>query len=331
MKEDKFINLIKGILTTSSHFIGDDAAYIPELDLILTQDALIEDVHFRKSTISPFYLGIKSVAVNLSDIAASGGIPKYILISLSMPKNIEEAFVKDFYEGINTICNKYGVLVVGGDITGGAKISISIAVIGVANGIKPASRSYANPGDFVVATGEFGSSRAGLWLLENKAEFSSKLRNISDEMFKKFIDSHINPIPQLETGRKIVMTCAAPAMMDASDGLADALYKICLSSKVSMNIDYNLIPKNENLDIICEMAKVNPFNWVMYGGEDYQLIATVSPDCYKKIIAQKIPVKKIGEICNCKKTPYHVNVFFENKSIKIDSSNIEDELFNHFG
>ena len=140
MKEDLFIDLIKKMLPESSHFIGDDTAYVHKKDLILTQDTLIEDIHFRKSTISPYYLGRKAMAVNLSDIAAAGGEPSYALISLSMPEDIDENFIKEFYRGVNDISSEYGVLVVGGDLTRAFQTTISVCVLGFGNGLIPANR-----------------------------------------------------------------------------------------------------------------------------------------------------------------------------------------------
>ncbi len=157
MREDKFLNIIKEILPESSGYIGDDTAYLSEKDLILTQDTLIEDIHFRTSTINPYYLGRKAVAANLSDIAASGGVPGYILISLSMPKIIDDDFIKQFYKGVDSICKEYNVLVVGGDLTAAQKITVSVCVIGFGKGLIPANRR--NSRKFLIISGQNLSMR----------------------------------------------------------------------------------------------------------------------------------------------------------------------------
>jgi len=403
MKEDFFIEIIKETLPESSRFIGDDTAYIPEKDLILTQDTLIEDVHFRKSTISPYYLGRKSIAVNLSDIAASGGVPTYVLISLSMPENIEESFIKEFYKGVHEICKEYGVLVVGGDLTKSFQITVSVCAVGFGNGLIPASRKNAKAGDYVVVTGNFGSSRAGLEILENyinvnlksscseysdchSEDFSPKnlLNGENSQMdrffaslrmtekihdnnmaaIKKFIEAHINPVPRIKEGRIILETAKKPALMDSSDGLADALSKICLFSNVGMEINFDDIPYDKDLSLVLSklnrwgergdfVAEVNPnnkiapleggmggdsknnilndklFKWVLFGGEDYELVGTVSEKVYKKLLEINLPIIKIGTVIPPDSSPCP-SIKFKNKTIKIDSEMMKKEIFGHF-
>lgn len=330
MKEDNFINLIKKILPESSMYIGDDSAYISEKDLILTQDTLVEDVHFRSSTISSYDLGIKSIAVNLSDIAASGGIPKYILISLSMPENIDYDFIKSFYEGVRNICQKHNVLVVGGDLTRAPKIMISIAIIGFGDGIVSAKRSNAKIGELVIATGEFGSSGAGLWLLETQLKSPELITHISENIKDKFIKAHINPIPRLKEGRSIVESCeVSPALMDTSDGLADALYKICFQSNVSIEINYKDIPVDKNLEFTAGIANISPDKWIFYGGEDYQLIGTVPEKCLKKLQSQNIDIKIIGKVIKSDNNPA-VYIKLNDKITIINSETLNSQLFGHF-
>jgi len=324
MKENEFLEIIKQTLPSSARYIGDDTAYIEDKGLILTQDTLIEDVHFRRSTISAFDLGIKSVAVNLSDIAASGGIAKYILISLSLPSSIDGEFVREFYEGINKICLKYGVLVVGGDITGSEKICITITAIGESQGLMPAKRNCAKPDYIIIVTDNHGSSRAGLWLLEENNT------NIPENIRDKFIKTHINPVPRLETGRKILeLSKTQPAMMDTSDGLADALWKISSMSNVSMEMDFSNIPFDKNLEAITALAKTNPIEWVLYGGEDYELVACVSEECFQKLINEQIPVKRIGNIVPVDNQP-EIRIKYNDEFIIINQNSIDNKGFDHF-
>ena len=325
MKEDLFINIIKDSLPESADFIGDDTAYIPKKDLILTQDTLIEDVHFRKNTISPYYLGRKSVAVNLSDISAAGGMPSYIMISLSMPEDIDEGFIKEFYRGVREICNEYDIFVVGGDLTKAFRLTISICAIGFGNGLTPASRKNAKDGDYVIVTGNFGSSRAGFEILEKPDIFKKKL---SAKIKNRFIEAHINPTPRLKEGRNILRITKNPALMDASDGLADALNKICLFSNTGMVIDFKDIPYDKNLALVAENDETL-FKWVLFGGEDYELVGTVSKDGYKKLKEKKIPVKKIGKVVPAGDNPYAC-IKIKDRTIKIDSEIINKELFSHF-
>ncbi len=323
MKEKDYINIIKQTLLSSAGYIGDDTAYISEKDLILTQDTMIEDIHFRQTTTTPYYLGRKAMAVNLSDIAAAGGVPEFALVSLSMPKQIPEGFCKEFYEGINSICEEYKMLVVGGDLTSAEKVTISICVIGSGKGLTPANRRNAKPGDAVVIVGEFGLSRAGLEILE-------KHLKVSDEIGEKLIQAHINPVPLVKEGRKILERSGAPAMMDASDGLADALWQICEMSGVEMEINFDEIPYDKNINIIAKDEKTLR-EWVLFGGEDYGLMATVAPEVYGEL-RQEIAVKKIGTVKPLSNEPFAIIKFSGGEKLKLNSEIFEKSTgyFRHF-
>jgi len=325
MKEEFFIDLIKNILPESRDYIGDDTAYIHKKDLILTQDTLIEDVHFRMATTSAFDLGKKAIAVNLSDIAASGGEPAYCLISLSFPENTEESFVKEFYEGVKEICTKNEVHVVGGDLTKAEKINISICMIGFGNGLTPAGRNNATPGDCVIVTGKFGSSRAGLEILE-KISSEEILKN--PRLYNKFIHAHTVPVPRLKEGRVILRYAKTPALMDASDGLADALSKICRASNVDMLINFDDIPYEKDLTHIFKTEQ-DIFNCILFGGEDFELVGTVSEEIYEKLLELKTPVTKIGTVLEAENTPFPA-VKYKDTVIRIDEKLLNKELFNHF-
>jgi thiamine-monophosphate kinase len=328
MNEEHLINLIKDTLPESASYIGDDTAWIPENDLILTQDTLVEDVHFRMRTINPFYLGRKAVAVNLSDIAASGGVPLYILISLSMPKNISENFVKEFYKGIRSICEEYRVIVVGGDLTRAEKIMVSICVVGKGLGLVPANRKNAKPGDFVVITGNFGSSAAGLSLLEDIFYNRGKYITVSEEIRNKFIESHINPVPRLKIGKKILEVARKPTLMDSSDGLGDALYKICKMSNVSMDIDFNKISYDRDILTVAENEKTL-IDWVLFGGEDYELVGTISPEFFE-FLKNQAGIKKIGEVKSSDNSPLAKIKFNDNKILTVTEEVLNLREFRHF-
>ena len=122
MKEKVFISTIKNVL--NSNYIGDDCAYLPDLGIVVTQDSLVEDVHFSLDFMSPYQLGYKFVMVNISDVVASGAKPKYLTVALSIPTNIDENFIKEFYQGAKDACGNE-IEIVGGDITRAEKVFIS--------------------------------------------------------------------------------------------------------------------------------------------------------------------------------------------------------------
>lgn len=260
MKELEFINIIKQ--QTNSEFLGDDCAYIKDLKIVITQDSLVEDVHFKMDWITSYQLGYKSVTVNISDVLASGAEPAYITIALSLPKNIDDNFIKEFYRGANDAL--YGAKIVGGDITGSDKIFVSICAIGKTEGRKISSRKNAKPDYVVITYGDYGLSSAGLKELMQGGS--------NQELIKAHLE------PKLSPGFSESIACNINddyAMMDTSDGLADALFKIAEASGVTILAnyvegmfcaeDYNLVaavPKSflNNLQEYRVIGKVVEFN-----------------------------------------------------------------------
>lgn len=307
MKETDIINVIQK--TLSSEYIGDDCAYLKDLEIVVTQDSLVEDVHFSMKYTSPYQLGYKSIAVNISDIYASGAKAKYLTVSLSLPKNIDVDFVKKFYEGAQKALN--GAEIVGGDITGSDKIFISVAAIGSAKNRKISSRKNAAVGYKIITNGYHGSSAAGFYALQNKIEGCENL-----------IKEHLTPSVSPDLSGFIATTAKNDyAAADSSDGLMDSLYKIVESSKVTANIDFNKIPYDKAIE------KFDYKNMIFFGGEDYKLVCAISEEDLAKIPANLY--FEIGEILPENGTTL-VNVKFDDKTISFDKEMIEKKLFSHF-
>lgn len=300
MKEKEFITIIKN--TLNSPYIGDDCAYLKDLGIVVTQDSLVEDIHFSTKFISAFDLGFKAVMVNVSDVVASGAEPKYLTVSLSLPSNVKEDFVEEFYNGCKKACGN-DVQIVGGDITGSEKIYISISAIGKTLGRNISSRKNAKIAQKVIVSGIHGSSSAGLKLLlegKNSPE--------------KFIKSHINPVAQVEFGKKISTTVKEPyAMMDTSDGLMDGLSTIANESGVLLDIDFDKIPYDKDIEQF--------ENWqdlVLFGGEDYQILATV-PQNFQGGFEIGVVKEGLG-----------VNLKLRDKITHYSKQDVEEKVFNHF-
>ena len=257
MKEHEILSIIKNSI--GSEFIGDDCAYLKDLNIVISQDSLVEDIHFKRKWCTPYQLGYKSVTVNISDILASGAKPLYISISLSLPNNINEEFIKDFYNGAKSALN--GSIIVGGDITGSSdKIFISIAAIGSTADRNISSRKNAKKGYYIITKGLYGSSAAGL------NELYTNNKN------KELIKAHLEPTVDFKFSQTVsTIVKEEYAMMDTSDGLADALFKIAEASNVKIVVDYNKIARLPNIDK----------DKVLFGGEDYNLIAAI-PEKYLK-------------------------------------------------
>lgn len=265
MKEIDIIESIKNIIGTE--FIGDDCAYLKDLGIVITQDSLIENIHFKKEWCTPYQLGYKAVTVNISDILASGAIPKYVTIALSLPKNISIEYINEFYKGAKSALR--GAKIVGGDITGSKNdINISITAIGTTKNRNISSRSNAKKGYIIITKGEHGTSSLGLRELINNG---SKI---------EYINAHLEPQLEVDFANDIATIVNEPyAMMDTSDGLADALYKIAEASNVKIIVDYNKIP---HVDAATK-------EHVLFGGEDYKLIAAI-PEKYLKFIKNAVVI-----------------------------------------
>jgi len=312
MKELEFIEIIKKTLSKSS-FIGDDCAYLKELGIVITHDSLVEDVHFSRGFATPYQIGHKALMVNLSDVFASGAVPKYLTISLSLPKDIDNEFVKEFYRACDDICQEFGVEIVGGDITGSEKVFISVCAIGTTNGRKISSRKNAKIGDCVVVTGFHGSSAAGLWLLQNEIDTNPL-----------FIKNHLKPEAQKHFSNEIATKVTEDyAMMDTSDGLMDALYKIAAASDVLISVDFDKIPYDKDIEKIVKKANLDFKDWIFYGGEDFQLVACVGKEELQRIEAD---YTIIGQV-NAKSDVHPVEIIFGDKIEKV--TNLE-RTFNHF-
>ncbi len=300
MKEKEFISIIKN--TLNSPYIGDDCAYLKDLGIVVTQDSLVEDIHFSTKFISAFDLGFKAVMVNVSDVVASGAEPKYLTVSLSLPSNVKENFVEEFYNGCKKACGN-DVQIVGGDITGSEKIYISICAIGKTLGRNISSRKNAKIGQKVIVSGIHGSSSAGLKLL-------LECKNSPE----KFIKSHINPVAQVEFGKNISTTVKEPyAMMDTSDGLMDGLSTIANESGVLLDIDFDKIPYDKDIEQF--------ENWqdlLLFGGEDYQILATV-PQNFQGGFQVGVVKEGLG-----------VNLKLRDKITHYSKQDVEEKVFNHF-
>jgi len=296
--EKEFIKIIKE--TLKSEHIGDDCAYLKDLEITISQDSLVEDIHFLRNKITPWQLGWKTVMVNISDICASGADPKYLTIALSLPKDISKNFIKEFYEGAKSAAQE--VKIVGGDLTASEKIYISATAIGSTKNRNISSRSNAKAGQKIIISGNCGSSAGGLkLLLENNQSLSPLIKN------------HLEPIAQKEFSKTISTQQKNPyAMMDTSDGLMDALIQIAKASNVVMSIKTEKIPHAKEIEQFSDWQEL-----VLYGAEDYQLIATVDTIPANAIV--------IGEVKTIRQSSgVEINNNF------ISEASINGKCFKHF-
>ena len=253
--------------------IGDDAAVIDTGDglLLVTTDMLVERVHFLRGTISYRQLGYKALAVNLSDIAAMGGVPREAFIAIAIPPTVAVEELDELYDGMKTLARSTGVNLVGGDTTGSrADLCLSIAVTGSVPTDQVLYRSGARVGDRILVTGTLGDSAGGLTILLEGSR-------LSDDVERTLLAAHYLPELYLAEARLLAASGAAHAAIDLSDGLASDLRHVCKASGVGAIVDEAALPLSEALRQLCAATGHDLLRLALGGGEDYRLLVTVDP------------------------------------------------------
>ena len=247
--------------------LAHDAFFDPAGRGIYTTDMLIEGNHFDMRYFSPEDLGWKAAAVNISDIAATGGRLRFLLVSLGLPEGADMSFIDGFYKGLGEAAKTYDGLVVGGDTVSADRITVNVTAVGVLpEGHKPGRRHQARPGDRIIATGFHGLSAVGLQVLQQDLPGYVQARQ-----------AHLRPSPCIAEGVGLSARFDRYAMMDSSDGLADAALKLAHASGVSIVLEAGLLPVHPEVSQYAEATKANPMDLLLYGGEDFQLVAAIEP------------------------------------------------------
>jgi thiamine-monophosphate kinase len=282
--------------------IGDDAAAFrtePEQLTLITTDLMVERIHFLREAISGFDLGYKSLAVNLSDIAAMGGTAREAFVSIAIPEDCHLDYLEAIYDGIKDLAVKYDVNVLGGDTTRSTvDLIINIVVQGIVKKEELLCRDAASAGDVIFSTGHLGDSKAGLHLLLNRIATDT-------ETLQALLKAHLLPEPHLREGRFLARQRGVHAAIDTSDGLTSDLAHIAEESRVGARLYSDKIPLSQNLKDFCSRFGFDPLEYALSGGEDYTLLGTVTPENADKIATAfetefKRPLFAIGEIISGK-------------------------------
>ncbi len=291
--------------------VGDDAALLsvaPGLLLVVTEDVLVDGVHFSVGlaspgivTTAPADVGWRAAAANLSDLAAMGASPLGITVGLGLPGELPISWVEGFYEGLTACLEQYGTVIAGGDICRSPTLTVAIAAFGQVPPDRVIRRSTAQPGDAILVTGIHGASRAGLELLLHPDQGHELTEG--DRLF--LIQAHQRPNPRLdvisalwqhqESSSTVEQTQPAvetsphlPRItgMDSSDGLADAVLQICRASRVGATLDRQQIPMFPALTNWISTAQ--SMDWALYGGEDFELVLCMPPALAQQV-QQRLP------------------------------------------
>lgn len=270
---------------------GDDAAVLAleAGTLLFTTDVLLEDVHFRTTTTSARDLGYKSVAVNVSDVAAMGGTPLAFTLTVSLPGETSLEWAGEFLEGVRESAREFGCPLVGGDTTGGPRVFLSVALLGTAGPRGPVYRRGAAPGDDLYVSGSPGESALGLELL--RAGRSGEGEGHEALLIRR----HRRPQPRVGLGSTLAEEGCASAMIDVSDGLLQDLGHILEASGAGAELRIEDLPLSVPLRAGAPSLGLDAATLALTGGEDYELLFTSSP-------ARRSAVERVSRGCG---TPVH--------------------------
>ena len=270
--------------------VGDDSALLsppPHHQLVICTDTLVAGRHFPFST-SAHAVGWKSVAVNLSDIAAMGAKPHSILLAISLP-NIDENWIQDFSNGLYDCCDQYNVSLIGGDTTQSPHLTITVTALGWIETGQAVTRSGAQIDDLVVVSGSVGDAAFALQHLEQKHILQQRLDY---------------PTPRCELGN--LLKGLASSMIDVSDGLAQDLGHILTASKLGANLELTQLPIDSNLK---HLSDYEQWKYALAGGDDYELCFTITMQNYQKLLQLKpnIATTIIGKITSQQRLTFEKN------------------------
>ena len=302
--EDELLATIRRLLSGEAPGVrvgpGDDAAVVDMgwQSAVLTADMLVEGVHFDRSTISARDLGYKAVVVNVSDVAAMGGSPRYGLISLGLPPDADAAWVVELYGGIRDAAAEYAVSVVGGDTVRAERVVVAVAVTGEVPKDAAVTRAGARPGDRIVVTGSLGAAAGGFQL--SRAPASEMGSALTSAWGRDLLAAQFRPVARVGEGQTLAQR-GASAMMDISDGLSLDLSRLCRESGVAATIRLADIPVAGGLSELVDLVHIQPMDLALSGGEDYELLATLPPSAVSQAQDQLrerfgTPLTDIGEI-----------------------------------
>ncbi len=270
--EFKLIQWIRQFNNSSK--IGDDTALLNYCQqgkkLLVTADMLVENTHFLLDKISPYQLGHKTLAVNLSDIAAMGGKPRDIILSCCWSDNYTLDQIKDFFRGLYQLSSKYGVELAGGDTCRGEIIALDLCLLGEVEAGKEVTRKGAKEGDHLIITGPVGTSAAGMELVLGK-----ELTTLTSKEKNELLEAHLTPEPKVVEGYELGKNELANSMIDISDGLSNEIHHLAYNSQVGAEIYESKITFLDSVKKAAEELNKDPLDWAFEGGEDYQLLISV--------------------------------------------------------
>jgi thiamine-monophosphate kinase len=300
--------------------IGDDAACFPKDEnssYVISKDLLLEDVHFRRHYAKPEQIAHKALHVNLSDIAAMGAKPLYVLLGIALPADVDNTWINAFLQSFTHACQQTGVRLIGGDTTESkSSIYISVTIIGTANNEHLKFRAHAQVNDRICVVGDLGEAHAGLIALEKNVPNLDAVK-----------ERALMPQAKTQIGEWLGKQRAVTAMMDISDGLYIDLSRLCKSANKGAHLQLEQLKPSALLQKACAALHANAQQYQLIGGEDYALLFTVNPQqlnalqhAFTTQFATSFAV--IGEITT------HLPIIL---TLNGDPQPFEYQVFSHFG
>ncbi len=276
--------------------IGDDSAVadISEgTSLVVSTDTLVEDVHFRLQQNTARQIGRKAVAVSLSDIGAMGAVPKYLLCSIGCRSDAADEFIKEFSEGVAESCGRFGVFLIGGNLSESKTVFVNMTALGETFKETVIRRRGATLGDLICVTGTLGDSAMGL------AAISRGVAEDSDG-FRFVVSRHLDPEPRLGFGRSVAQRGIVSSMIDISDGLFSDLEKLTSNFGLGAEIRLDDIPLSPHIRSLSLSLGEDPYEFAVSGGEDYEILftsAAENSDALKEVSSDcGVSVSEIGRV-----------------------------------
>lgn len=255
--------------------IGDDAAVVEPVagQLVLAADALVEDVHFDRAVSSARSIGYRAVVVNVSDMAAMAASPRYGLVSLCIPQDVDASWVMELFGGMRAAADEYALSIIGGDLSRAGEVVISVAITGAVVPGRAVERSGARRGDRLVVTGALGASAGGLVL----ARTPRASAHAGTAWARTLEEAYERPVARVGEAQ-VLARAGATAMMDLSDGLSMDLPRLCAASGLGARIETSCVPISDALIESEDALSIDPLRLALSGGDDYELLATLPSD-----------------------------------------------------
>ncbi|WP_320170156.1 thiamine-phosphate kinase [Maridesulfovibrio sp.] len=308
---DRYFPAVNGHVTLGR---GDDCSILhAESELCISKDLFLEDVHFRRSYFSPGDIGYKALAVNISDIAAMGGSPRGFALGLIIPSGLEYGFWDQFFQSMAELAAQNGLVLAGGDLSGGSILGISVTVWGeYGNGNRFLTRGNAFPGDILFLHGPVGLARTGLLALEEEGPAASV-------KYKDSVNAHLRPEMRIQAGQQLAAASCVRGLMDVSDGLARDLPRFlgCCEGSPGAKIEIPEHTLHQEIITYAQAKSISPSEHAFLGGEDYALLGAAEPEGFAELVGTIPGLQAIGTVT-------------EDRSLLLNGNNFSASGFDHF-